>query len=98
MVGFDLLLHLGLDFFEIVRRNAVGKIDIVIKTVLDRRPGSELRFRPDFQNSRGKDVRRGMPEPLDIRHLRALLQSFAVFIHERPVKLTMKKPKDTKKL
>jgi len=43
-------------------------------------------------------VRRGMPEPLDVRHLRALLQSFAVFVHERPVKLTMKKRKDTKKL
>ena len=48
MVRFDLLFHLRLDLFEIVGRNAVRKIDIVIKTVFHRRPGSELRFRPDL--------------------------------------------------
>ena len=98
MVGFDLLLHLRLDLLEILRRNAVRKIDIVIKTVLDRRTGSELRFRPDFQNGGGEHVRRRMPKPLDLRHLRAHFRCFAVFVHERPVKLTMKAGKDTKKL
>src|SRR6185437_16076097 len=48
MIGFDLLFHLGLDLLEIFRRNAVRKIDIIIETVLDWRPGGELRFRPDF--------------------------------------------------
>ncbi len=48
MVRFDFVFHLGLDFFEIIRRDAVGKIHIVIKAVLHRRPRSELRFRPDF--------------------------------------------------
>ena len=72
MVRFDLLFHLGLDLFEIVRRNAVRKIDVVIKTVLDRWPGGELCFRPDFQNRRRQDMRGRMPEALEVRHLRAL--------------------------
>ena len=49
MVRFDLLLHLRLDLLEIIGRNAVRKIDIVIKTVLDGRPGRELRLRPNFR-------------------------------------------------
>src|SRR5437588_8327190 len=44
MVGFDLLLHLVLDFLEILRRDAVGKVDVVVKAVLDRRTGRELGF------------------------------------------------------
>src|SRR5947207_10183821 len=48
MVRLDLLLHLSLDFLEILRRNAVRKIDVVIKPVLYWWPGGELRFRPDF--------------------------------------------------
>jgi len=43
-------------------------------------------------------VRRGMTEPFDIRHLRALFESFAFLIHERPVKLTSTLTKDTKNL
>ena len=79
MVRFDLLLHLRLDLLEILRRNAVRKIDIVIKTVLDRRPGGELRFRPDFQNRRRQDMRGRMTQTFDVGHLRALLWSFAFF-------------------
>ncbi|HEY5992548.1 MAG TPA: hypothetical protein VIU10_08215, partial [Candidatus Udaeobacter sp.] len=59
---------------------------------------SELCFRPDSQNSRRKHVRRGVPEPFNIGHLRAHLRSFAFLIHERPVKLTTKDSKDTKNL
>ena len=73
MVRFDFVFHLGLDLFEIIGRDAVGKIDIVIKAVLHRRARSELRFRPDFQNRRRKYVRRRMTKTLDIRHCRALL-------------------------
>src|SRR5205807_10027692 len=58
----------------------------------------ELRFRPDFQNRRGQDMRRRMPQTFDLRHLAALLWCFAVFVHERRLKLTMKKRKDTKNL
>jgi hypothetical protein len=39
-----------------------------------------------------------MTEPFDIRHLRALFESFAFLIHERPVKLTSTLTKDTKNL
>ena len=48
MVGFDLFFHFRLDLLEILRRNPMRKIDIVIKTILNRRTGSELRFRPNF--------------------------------------------------
>ena len=81
MVRFDLLLHLRLDLLEILRRNAVREIDIIIKSVLDRRPGRELRFRPDLQNGRRQDMRRRMTKALDVRHLRAHLGSFAFFLH-----------------
>ncbi len=81
MVRLDLLLHLRLDFLEIVRRNAVRKIDIVIKTVLYGRPGGELRFRPDFQNRRCEYMRSGVTQPLDVGHRRALFQSFAFLNH-----------------
>ena len=79
MVRFDLLFHLRLDLLEILRRNAVRKIDIVIKTVLDRRPGGELRFRPDFQDRRGQDVRGRMTQTFDVGHLSAHLGCFAFF-------------------
>jgi hypothetical protein len=39
-----------------------------------------------------------MPEPFDVRHLRAHLRSFAFLVHERPLKLTTKDSKDTKNL
>src|ERR1051325_3100064 len=97
MVCFDFLLHLRLDLFEVFGRNPVSKIDIVIKTVLDRRAGGELRLRPDFQNGSGQNVRTRMAQTLDVRHLRALLQSFAIFLHWRG-QLNTKDKKDTKKV
>jgi hypothetical protein len=39
-----------------------------------------------------------MTEPLDVGHLRALLRSFSFVGHERPMKLTTKDAKDTKKM
>ena len=57
------------------------QIDIVVKTVIDRRPGGELRLRPDFQNGGCENVRRGMTQTLDISHLGALLQCLTVFGH-----------------
>ena len=78
MVRFDLLFHLRLDLLEILGRNAVRKIDVVIKAVLDRRPGGELRFRPDFQNGRGEDMRRRMAKPFEVRHLLRVALKFCV--------------------
>src|SRR5205809_4249277 len=98
MVGFDLFFHLRLDFLEIVWRNPVRKINIVIKTILYGRPCSELCLRPNLQDCGRKYVRRRMPEPFDIRHLRPHLRSFAFLIHEKPVKLTTMLTKDTKNL
>ncbi len=82
MIRFDLLFHLRLDFLEVFRRDAVRQIDIVVEAVLDRRPGGELRFRPDPQDGRRKDVRRRMAKALEVGHLRALFQSFAFFFHQ----------------
>ncbi len=48
MIRFDFVFHLSLDLFEILGRDAVGKIHIVIKAVVHWWPGSELRFRPEF--------------------------------------------------
>ena len=113
MVCFDLLFHFRLDFLEIVGRDAVGKIDIVIKTVLNRRPGGELRFGPDFQNRRGEYMRRRVTQALDVGHRGAWLQIFEFVRHsiERLLgpsrtstfarneqKLTPKNAKDTKNL
>ena len=81
VVRFDLLFHLGLDLLEILGRDAVRQFDVVIEAVLDRRAGGELRFRPDVQDGRRQDVRGGMAQPLDVGHLRALLESFAFVGH-----------------
>ena len=96
--SFDFRFHLCLDFREIVGGNPVGKIDIVIKAVLHRRARGELRFRPEFQNGGRKHVSRGVPQPFDIRHLCALLQSFSFLVHQKTVKLTTKHTKDTNNL
>jgi hypothetical protein len=39
-----------------------------------------------------------MTQTLEIRHLRALFQSFAFVLHRQAVKLTTKNTKDTKNL
>ena len=73
MVRFDLLLHLGLDLLEVFGRDAMRQFDIVIEAILHRRAGGELRFGPEFQNSRRQYMRRRMTETFDVRHLCALL-------------------------
>src|ERR1051326_172596 len=86
MVRLDLLFHLRLDFLEIVRRNAVLELEVVIKSVLDRRPGCELRLGPDLEDRRPQNVRRRVTEPFDVRHLGALLESFAIVVHRKTVR------------
>ena len=53
------------------------EFNVVIKTVLDRRPGGELRVRPKAENRRGQDMRGGMPDAFQLGHLRAVVESFA---------------------
>ena len=55
------LPHPLLDLFKIVRRKRIGPLEIVIETVLDGRPNSELRFRDQFENRGREKVRGGMP-------------------------------------
>ena len=68
VVRFDLLFHLRLDLREILGRDAVRQIDVVIEAVLHRRPGGELRLRPDAQDGRRQHVRGGMAQPLEVGH------------------------------
>ena len=69
VVRLDLLLHLRLDLREILRRDAVRQIHVVVKPVLDRRPGGELGVRPEPQNGGGHDVRGGMADAFQLGHL-----------------------------
>ena len=78
MIGLGLLLHLGLDLFEIFRRNPVPQLEVVIETVLHRRAGGELRFRPDFQNRGREDMRTGMADPFQFRHLRFRIRALVL--------------------
>ena len=73
MIGFDLFLHLLLDFREILGRDAVRKLDVVIKAVLDRRAGGELGVGPEAQDGGGEHVGAGMPDALQFGHLRAVV-------------------------
>ena len=81
VVRLDLLLHLLLDLREILRRDAVRQIDVVIEAVLDRRPGGELRLRPDAQDGRGQHMRGGMADALEVGHLVALFEGLAFVGH-----------------
>jgi hypothetical protein len=81
VVGLDFLFHLGLDFFKILRRDAMGQFDIVIKAVFDRGSGRELGFRPKPQNGRGQDMGAGMADPLQLGHFLTVVQRFAFVLH-----------------
>ena len=57
------------------------QIDVVVKAVLDRRPGGELRLRPDAQDGRREHMRGGVAEALQVGHLAALLEGLAFVGH-----------------
>src|SRR5579885_2407950 len=93
MIRLDLVCHLRLDLREIIRRNAVGQIDVVIETVFHRWAGGKLRLRPDFQNGRSQHVRARMAQSFDVAHGGAHLRWFAFFVHGKAErKLTTKRP------
>ena len=83
MIGLHFDLHLRLDLLEVVRRNAVLQLDIVIKSALDRRPRRELRLRPDAKNRRGQHMGARMAQPFQIGHLRAFFWILSIFRHEK---------------
>ncbi len=72
MIRLNFLLHLRFDLFEIIGRDAVGEIHVIVKTVFHRRPGGELCLRPDLKNGGGKYMRGRMAETFEIGHRRAL--------------------------
>ncbi len=83
VVRLDLLFHLRLDLLEILRRDAVRQIDVVIKSVFDRRPGGELRLGPEPQDGGGQHVRGGMADAFQLGHLRAVVEGFAFRVRSR---------------
>ena len=60
--------HLLLDPLEILRRDPVREIDVVVEAVVDRGSGSELGLGPDAEDRRGEDVRRGVAEGFQFGH------------------------------
>ena len=75
MVRLDLFFHLLLDSGEILGRDAVRQLNIVIESVLYRRAGGKLGLGPDFQNSRGEDMGGGVADAFEFSH--GLEESFA---------------------
>src|SRR5580698_1548410 len=55
------LLHLLLDFFEILRSESGGPVEVVKESALGRRTVPQLGLRKELQYGRGEQVRRGMP-------------------------------------
>jgi hypothetical protein len=80
LVGFDDLFHLGLDGGEIIGRDAVSEFDIVVEPGFDRRAVGELGLGPKPGDGGGHDVGAGVTQPLEVGHLLALIERFAVLL------------------
>ena len=59
--GFDDPLHPLLDLLEIVGSEGLLNIEVVVEPVLDHRADSQFGIRPDFLDSLGHDMGRGVP-------------------------------------
>ena len=79
------LLHLLLNALKILCADAVVQLHVVIKTVIHGRAASQLGVRPEAANGRSQNVRAGVAQPFQIRHLMAFFKSlsFLVFGHTR---------------
>src|SRR5262249_24435918 len=77
MVGFDLFLHLLLDFREILGRDPVLQIHIVVEPVFNRRTVGELGVGPEPRDGGRHDVGAGMANPLQLAHFLAIIESLA---------------------
>src|SRR4030095_8534960 len=83
IVGLDLLLHLGLDFLEVLRRDAMRTFQIVIKAVLHRWAVGELGVGPQAENRGGHDVSARMPDTLELSHFRAIVERLSFRVGRR---------------
>ena len=83
VVRLDLLFHLLLDAREVLRRDAVLQIHVVVKAILHRRPRGKLRLRPDAEDGRGEHMRRAVAQPLNVGHLVSLLDGLAFVGHNK---------------
>src|SRR5439155_23089721 len=81
MVRLNLLFHLLFDLREILGRNAMRQLQIVIESGLDRRAGSKLCFGPNPEYGRGHDVGARVADALQLRHFAAVVQSFTFNFH-----------------
>src|SRR5207247_4685400 len=73
MVRLNLLFHLLLNLWEILRRDAMRELDIIIKAVLNRRPGRELRLGPQPQHGGRHHMSARMPDAFQLGHLFTIL-------------------------
>ena len=76
MVGLDLAFHILLDAGEILRRDAVGELEVVVKSVFHWRTCRELGLGPDFQNCRGKHMGGGVADAFEFSHGMAGFKDF----------------------
>jgi len=65
-IGLDDLLHLILDLFQIIGREGVFAVKIVIEAILDRRTDGQARLREQLFDGVRQDVRRGVAKGLAI--------------------------------
>src|SRR5207245_275589 len=65
--------HLLLNLWEILRRDAMRELDIIIKAVLNRRPGRELRLGPQPQHGGRHHMSARMPDAFQLGHLFTIL-------------------------
>src|SRR5690606_5383219 len=72
IVAADHLLHPLLDLGELIGRERLGHVEVVVEAVLDRRAEADLRLRTHLPHRRGEDVCRGVPE--DVERLGVLLR------------------------
>ena len=96
LVRLDHPLHFLLDLGKILWRDAMRHFHVVIKAVLNRRSGGELGVGPELGDGGGQDMRAGVAEALQFRHLVAIIQRFSFVIHN--VNLLLHWPSSTSSL
>ena len=60
------LLHLRLDLLEVIRRDAVLHVEVVVEAVLHRRAVGELGIGPDAQDRGGHDMGTGVTQTINV--------------------------------
>ncbi len=76
------LAHLLLDLLQVLVREAVLCVEVVIEAVLNGRPKGELGARPEVLDGFGHEVRGAVPDPVQAL---LFLGSFGTFCDDRHV-------------